>query len=307
MITLYNEKNEKVKLISAFEFNDADMGESSISATVSFDKEQDFHPDWYVEYNKEKFRLGVRKPTGKKDTSSLSTSYTLVFKSEREDLKRYTFMAFVELGTGNPQPNSYKVPLYATLSEFVHRFNVNLNYYMGSRWRMVLPSNYSESGNAVHIVFDNITLWDVLLKVYEIWGVRWKIVPQSDVLNIQVGFPDEEIEHVFEYGKDNGLVSVERNNALERIITRLRGRGGERNLPPDYFHSGDPDTNSFLQATYIQNLMPKSYRDYIKGYNSGSGSGSWAYNQGVADKRAGVDIAPVDYAVSSKESLWGVS
>ena len=98
MITLYNEKNKKLKLISVFEFNDADMGESSISATVSFSEEQDFHPDWYVVYNGEKFYLGVRKPTGKKDTSSLSTTYTLVFKSEREDLKRYTFMDFVKVG-----------------------------------------------------------------------------------------------------------------------------------------------------------------------------------------------------------------
>ena len=307
MITLYNEKGEIVKHISAFEFNDADMGESSISATILFDKEQDFHPDWYAEYNGEEFRLGVRKPTGKKDTSSLSTSYTLVFKSEREDLKRYTFMDFVELGTGNPQPNSYKVSLYATLSEFVHRFNVNLTYYMGQRWKMVLPEDYVESGNAVSAVFDNMSLWDVLLKVYEIWGVRWKIVPEADVLNIQVGFTADEIEHIFEYGKDNGLVSVERNNALERIITRLRGRGGVKNLPPDYFHQGDPDTNPFLQATFFQNLMPKAYRDYIRGYNAGSGEGSWAYNKGVADKIAGADIAPVDYVVSDKEDLWGIS
>lgn len=307
MITLYNERNETVKHISAFEFNDADMGESSISATISFKEEQNFHPDWYVVYNGEKFRLGVRKPTGKKDTSSLSTSYTLVLKSEREDLKRYTFMDFVELGTGNPQPNSYKVSLYATLSEFVHRFNVNLTYYMGQRWKMGLPEDYVESGNAVSAVFDNMSLWDVLLKVYEIWGVRWKIVSESDVLNIQIGFTADEIEHIFEYGKDNGLVSVERNNALERIITRLRGRGGVKNLPPDYFHQGDPDTNSFLQATFFQNLMPKAYRDYIRGYNAGSGTGSWAYNKGVADRVSGADIAPVDYVVSDKEDLWGIS
>ena len=307
MITLYNEKDEKLKLISAFEFNDADMGESSISATVSFDKEQDFHPDWYVIYNGEKFRLGVRKPTGKKDTSSLQTSYTLVFKSEREDLKRYTFMDFVELGTGNPQPSSYRVPLYATLYEFVDRFNVNLSYYMGDRWRMVLPDDYLEDGNAVSVTFDNASLWDVLLRTYETYGVRWTIREVAGIMQIQVGFQEVEVEHIFEYGKGNGLVSVERNNALERIITRLRGRGGEKNLPPDYFHAGDPDTNSFLQATFFQNLMPKSYRDYIRGYNAGSGEGTWAYNKGVADRINGSPISPVDYAISDKEDLWGIS
>ena len=307
MISLYNEKNQKLKSLSVYEVSEADMGESSISATVSFSEVQDFHPDWYVIYNGEKFRLGVRKPTGKKDTSSLSTSYTLVFKSEREDLKRYTFMDFVELGSNNPQPSSYNVPLYATLTQFVDRFNLNLKHYLGTRWEMVLPTDYEESGNPVTMTFDNASLWDVLLKVYETFGLRWVIQESNNVLQIKVGFPDVELEHTFEYGKGNGLVSVERNNALERIITRLRGRGGEENLPPDYFHKGDPDTNDFLQATYFKNLMPKAYRDYIRGYNAGTGTGSWAFNQGVADKKAGRPIAPVDYAISNNEDLWGIS
>lgn len=307
MISLYNEKDEKLKVLSTYEVSEADMGESFISATVTFNEEMDFHPDWYVIYEGEKYRLGVRKPTGRKDTSSLSTTYTLVFKSEREDLKRYTFMDFVELGTDNPQPSSYIVPLYATLTEFVDRFNLNLRYYMGSMWKMVLPSDYVEDGIAMNLSIDNASLWDVLLKVYETFGVRWVIRKEGGVMQIQVGFPETELEHVFEYGKGNGLVSVERNNALERIITRLRGRGGERNLPPDYFHSGDPDTNTALQGLFFKNLMPKSYRDYIRGYNTGSGTGSWAYNQGVADKVAGRRISPIDYALSDKEDLWGVS
>ena len=307
MITLYNEKDQKVKLISTFEFTESDMGESSISTTVLFDKEQDFHPDWYVMYNGEKFRLGVRKPTGKKDASSLSTSYTLVFKSEREDLKRYTFMDFIELGTGNPQPNSYNVPLYATLSEFVDRFNVNLKYYMGSRWLMILPDDYVESNNAISMSFDNITLWDVLLQVYELFGVRWAIREIDGVMQIQVGFLSDEVEHIFEYGKNNGLVSIERNNSLERIVTRLRGRGSDRNLPPDYFHVGDDDTTPELQSMYFKNLMPKAFRDYIRGYKKGEGQGTWAYNQGVSDKVAGKPLNPVDYVVSDKEDLWGIS
>ena len=172
---------------------------------------------------------------------------------------------------------------------------------------MVLPDDYEESGNAVTMSFDNATLWDVLLTVYETFGLRWTIQESSNVMQIKVGFPDVELEHIFEYGKGNGLVSVERNNALERIITRLRGRGGEKNLPADYFHAGDPDTNDFLKATHFKNLMPKAYRDYIRGYNAGSGEGSWAYNQGVADKKAGRPVSPGDYAISDKEDLWCIS
>lgn len=307
MITLYNEEGPVIARTSDYEFTESDMGESSITATVLLSGVQDFHPDWYVEYNGEKFRLGVRKPTGKKDTSSKKTSYTLVFKSEREDLKRYTFMDFVELGSGNPQPATAKVPLYATLTEFVDRFNLNLQYYLGTRWRMVLPESYVESGNSFSVTFENASLWDVLIQVYEIFGVRWTIQANGEELDIIVGADAVEIEHIFEYGKDNGLVSVERNNELERIITRLRGVGSSTNLPADYFHSGDPDTNSELQSVYFQNLLPSVYRDYVRGYNAGSGTGSWAYNQGVADKQAGKPMSPIDYAKSDNEELWGVS
>jgi hypothetical protein len=215
-------------------------------------------------------------------------------------------MDFVELGSGNPQPNSYTVPLNVTLTEFVDRFNLNLKHYLGSRWIMSLPESYVESDNRFNVVFDNATLWDALIKIHEVFGVRWSI-KSGDVMDIQVAYDPVEVEHIFEYGKDNGLVSVERNNALERIVTRLRGRGSERNLPADYFHEGDPDTNNTLQNIYYANLMPKVYRDYVRGYNAGSGSDTWAYNLGVADKTAGKPMSPVDYILSDNEALWGIS
>lgn len=302
MITLYDEQDQIIKTLSSYEYTESDMGESSISATVLFKDDVPFHPDWYVLYNGEKFKLGTRKPTGRKDTSSLSTSYTLTFSSELSYLKRYTFMDYVELGTNNPQPSSFKVHLNCTLTEFVYRFNLNLHHYIDNSWEMTLPADYIESGERVVVSFDNVSLWDVLIKVYEVFKVRW--VYSNHI--IKVAWQPQEIQHIFEYGKDNGLVSIERNNNTEAIVTRLRGRGGSRNLPANYFHSGDPDTNSVLQNVFYAELMPKSYRDYVRGYNAGSGSGTPAYNQGVADKVAGKPISPIDYVISDKEDLWGV-
>ena len=319
MITLYNENNQKIRDIEAFEFTESDMGESSITVNLKFSEPQEFHPDWFLVYPKhpqeplkgERYYLNIRKPTGKKDTASLSTSYTLVFKSEREDLKRYPLMDFVDLGPGNPQPANYTVSFYGTLTQFVQMFNFNLEHYTGSRWLMTLPSDYAESGEVLSAVFDNISLWDVLLQVYEIFKQRWIIRYDSrnERMLIKVAESPEDVTHVFEYGKGNGLVSVERNNSLARIITRLRGRGGEKNLPSTYFHTGDPDTNSALDNMYFKNLMPSFYRDYIQGYNRGTGSYNWAYNLGVWDKTHGNRFSPTDYAKTSQENedLWGIS
>ncbi|MEG2151367.1 MAG: hypothetical protein RRY36_09130, partial [Bacteroidaceae bacterium] len=289
------------------------MGEYSINCDVTIPGTASFHPEWYLSDGFNIFNLGIRKPTGKKTTDSLSTVYSLVFKHERENLKRYTYMDFIELGSGNQQPNSSIVPIRATLTEFVHRLNINLSFYMGSRWKVYLPTGYIESGNVVIYNFDNASLWDVLVKTYELYKVRWDIVSTSAQLEIHIANKQKEIEYVFEYGAEKGLISIERANPLDRIITRLRGKGSETNMPQRYFktasshYPGDPDANNSLQAMHFKNIMPKCYRDYVRGYNAGTGTGSWAFDKGVADKINNRPISPVDYALSNMEGLWGVS
>lgn len=316
MITLYDENDVQIRDIKIYEINDADMGESTITATVKFDQVVQFHPDWYVLLNGEKYKLGVTEPSGKRSTARINVEYTLVFHSSREDLKRYTFMDFVDYGSENPQPSQHTFNIQAcTLSQFVSRFNTNLRYYLGSLWTMELSDDV-DSSIVADLSFDKASLWDVLLNLYNNYGVRWTIHSDDGDMIIVVGKDATELQTIFEYGIGNGLISVERTNPMERIVTRLRGRGGERNLPANYFHSAtstfpiaDPDTNTILQGIYYNRLYPKCYRDYVRGYNSGeSQTGeSWAYQRGVADKVAGKPMNIVDFAKSDKEGLWGIS
>lgn len=317
MITLYNENDVRIRDLEIYELNDTDMGESTVTATVKFDTVMQFHPDWYVLVDGEKYKLGVTEPSGKKTTANIDTEYTLTFHSSREDLKRYTFMDFVEYGSDNPQPSQHTFSIQScTLQQFVSRFNVNLQYYLGSLWQMTLSQDADPDIKA-DLSFDKASLWDVLLTVYQNYGVRWTI--HSNVYGnmvITVGQSATILQTILEYGAGNGLISVERTNPMERIVTRLRGKGGERNLPANYFHGAttafpiaDPDTNSVLQNIFYTKLYPKTYRDYVRGYNSGEPDTeeSWAYNKGAADKVAGKPMNIVDYVKSDKEGLWGVS
>lgn len=316
MITLYNENDVRIRDIRIYEINDADMGESTITASVKFDQVMQFHPDWYVLVDGEKYKLGVTEPSGKRSTTQINVEYSLTFHSSREDLKRYTFMDFVEYGSGNPQPSQHTFSIQAcTLAQFVSRFNTNLQYYLGSLWTIEL-SDDADPSIVANLTFDRASLWDVLLEVYNNYGVRWTIQNDNGIMSIIVGKDATELQTIFEYGNGNGLISVERTNPMERIVTRLRGKGSERNLPVNYFHAatsaypiGDPDTNTILQGIYYNRLYPKCYRDYVRGYNSGeSRTGeSWAYQQGVADKIAGKPMNIVDFAKSDKEGLWGIS
>lgn len=316
MITLYNENDVRIMDIRIYEINDADMGESTITATVKFDQVMQFHPDWYVLLNGEKYKLGITEPSGKRSTTRINVEYTLTFHSSREDLKRYTFMDFVEYGSGNPQPSQHTFSLQAcTLGQLVNRFNINLQYYLGSLWTMELSKDADPSVVA-DLSFDKASLWDVLTELYKDYGVRWTIRSNEGYMTILVGEDATELQTIFEYGKGNGLISVERTNPTERIVTRLRGKGSEKNLPANYFHAAtsafpiaDPDTNSVLQGIFYNRLYPKCYRDYIRGYNSGEEivEETWAYHQGVTDKIAGKPMNIVDFAKSDNEALWGIS
>lgn len=316
MITLYNENDVQIRDIRIYEINDADMGESTITATVKFDQVMQFHPDWYVLLNGEKYKLGVTEPSGKRSTTRINVEYTLTFHSSREDLKRYTFMDFVEYGSGNPQPSQHTFSLQAcTLGQLVNRFNINLQYYLGSLWTMEL-SDDADPSIVADLSFDKASLWDVLLELYKDYGVRWTIHSDEGYMTILVGEDATELQTIFEYGKGNGLISVERTNPTERIVTRLRGKGSEKNLPANYFHAAtsafpiaDPDTNNILQGIFYNRLYPKCYRDYVRGYNSGEEDEeeTWAYQQGVADKVAGKPMNIVDFAKSDNEDLWGIS
>ncbi|MDD7490376.1 MAG: hypothetical protein PUK22_04360, partial [Bacteroides sp.] len=316
MITLYNENDVQIRDIRIYEINDADMGESTITATVKFDQVMQFHPDWYVLLNGEKYKLGITEPSGKRSTTRINVEYTLTFHSSREDLKRYTFMDFVEYGSGNPQPSQHTFSLQAcTLGQLVNRFNINLQYYLGSLWTMELSKD-ADPSIVADLSFDKASLWDVLTELYKDYGVRWTIRSNEGYMTIVVGEDATELQTIFEYGKGNGLISVERTNPTERIVTRLRGKGSEKNLPANYFHAAtsafpiaDPDTNSILQGIFYNRLYPKCYRDYVRGYNSGEEDveETWAYHQGVTDKIAGKPMNIVDFAKSDNEALWGIS
>lgn len=334
-VMLYNNKAITFNLlaneieITNFTVNEVDMGESVITMDVYFGPEEEpgFNLNWTVQYNGETYHLKSYAPPGIKDLKSLRYKYTLTFVSERENLKFYPFSNIIKLTDGTLQTIGMKFAFLADLTEFVGRLSDNLTYYYGARWKVVLNPDMEINPFRATVSVDKTTIWDVLTQLYELYSVRWSIEEDNGQISIKIGFPAPEIEHIFDYGDvpmdeanadGTGLVSIQRVNDQTDIYTRLIGRGSTRNLPYRYFKGaagafvGDPDANAITELSYYSNLMPKSYRDYVRGWNDATAGKDPAegnnpyYMLGYSDMKAGRQMYPSDYADSPMQEKWGV-
>lgn len=294
--------------IEAYDVSEVDMGLNTITLDLRLPADVDprFTLDWYVEYKGERFNLKTLEPSGVKDNSSLQYKYSLTFNSARYELSFVEFLDLVDLENNNLLPRSSDFSFNGTLTEFVDRFNLNLKFYFGDKWKMANAST-SSSDTRVLVTSSRSSMWDLLVKLYDLYKVRWTIDYSNNTYTINVGALPVEVEHVFEYGYDTGLYSIERVNPMKDIVSRLRGKGSNINLPTSYFHAGDPDTNDIVKSMYYSGIMPQQYRDYIRGWNSGvsSPSESSAYNKGADDKISGNRFQPIDFSDNNIDK-WGI-
>lgn len=303
--------------VNSFTFNEQEMGMATISLDmfVQADMIPEFTSDWYVDFRGERFHLSTLEPAILKDNTSRFYRYSLIFRSERDDLQRYQFADFVSVEE-TPQPVSYDFVLPLTIQEFIERVNINLGYYLDG-WAIELSPDYMDNLNSdiydgterITVSFSRQSLWSVIQSIYETYGLRWTISGKT----ISVGYAQSAINHVFEYGKDNGLTSIERVNTNLDIFTRLSGRGSTRNLPSTYFKTDeDPDANTLTSLIPINNLMPSNYRLYVQGWNDSSEalppqSTDAAYLSGWNANNDGARFIPQDFVVDyDAEAKYGL-
>lgn len=219
-----------------YTFNDPQMGVRTINLTVNHPvdwvdgdpaEKADF-TDAYVEYDGERYDIVNPKPTAEKDISGLSYKYTLAFEGAEAELKKRKVRNLAETGVDNFVSQGTNFSIYADINQFVQLLNNNLKYYFGSKWTINLGVTSSDE---VNITISNMFLWDLLLKTYEYYGVRFFI--RGNTINI--GQDPDYIDHIFDYGAEGGLVKITRIAQEEPLINRLIGTGGSRNVPVNYF------------------------------------------------------------------------
>ena len=288
-----------------------DMGDRTISTQVKIDGAivPDFSYDWEVEFKGETYIQPLRQPQASKGNESISYAIDLTFYHKTIwQLKRYYFAEMTSVESGTAIADQYISSLGLNLSDFCVAFQKVLDYYFQGRITIDLNPDVEYDNDVKFMSISYSYIWDVLQKVYEVYGVRWVIEGNT----IKVGYPSVELSHTFQYGHDGGLLRVERQVQDANIRNSLLGRGGEKNLPAYYFKeapegslfASDPDAIPELANIYFSNLRGKTFRDYVKGWKAKHYGGTpmdeptEAYTKGYTDDK----FSPIEY-VEDKISI----
>lgn len=305
----------------------ADMGEKTITTQVKIDGEivPDFSFDWEVAFQGEKYIMPLRIPQGAKENTSLNSTIDLTFQHWAiYQLKRWPFVTIQQIAAGTYLPDEEVATVQLNLKDFCILFGQVLEYYYGGAITIDLNPAWQYKQEATLITISHTKIWNVLIDAFhDKYGVRWEIKAASDNSNtvkggeryvIRVGYPTTEVDHIFEYGFEGGLLKVERQVQSEEIRNMLKGRGGDTNIPFRYFKDTDPNNKDFrpdpdwveeLANIYLPNLMPATFRSYVQGWKAAHISkypgytavgesnayAPWAYRKGYTDTK----FAPVEF------------
>lgn len=298
----------------------ADMGEKTITTQVKIDGgiTPDFTRDWEVEFKGEKYIMPLRKPQGAKENTSLDATIDLTFQHWAVyQLKRWPFVTMAPTDSGTAIADKYVASVQLSLRNFINLFAQVLEHYYGNAIKIRLYSGWQGTEDAVPVTIDHSYIWDVLLKLYELFAVRWEIVADGDADHyiIKVGYPTRSVDHIFSYGFDGGLMKVERQVQSEEIRNLIEGRGGEKNLPKYYYkavpetekglYHEDPDWIEELANIYFDRLRSGVFRSYIQGWKAAhiskypgytavgesKAAAPWAYHKGLTDAK----FDPIEY------------
>lgn len=292
-----------------------DMGDKTITAQVKIDGSivPDFSYDWEIEFQGERYIHPLREPQASKGNESISSVIDLTFYHKGiYDLKRHFFVSTAETEAGTIMADKYIVPLAMNIGKFVEYLNKVLKLYYGQAYHVDLNPEYEYDETDIKYIDINYTkIWDIFTHFYEWFGVRWvwatsDLDDNTQYYTIKVGYPSQEVSHIFQYGFEGGLLKFERQVQDAEIRNQMFGRGGSQNLPYRYFKNVDPNNPDWkadpdwipeLANIYFSELRGKSFRDYVRGWKAKHYGGQSyfpttdAYIKGYTDEQ----FNPVDY------------
>lgn len=300
----------------------SEMGENIITAQIRIDGDivPDFSNDWKVMYKGEVFVLNTHTPQATKDNTSRCSLIDATFTSfPVAELKRYFFVELSEVETGTMIVDKYVASLRVNAYNFIAAFNRVLQYYFGNLFTIEVAAGATLDPEVKDVELDYTYLWEAVGKLYDVYGLVWKLGERNGRYYITVGDSIDEVsEHIFEYGYEGGLTRIERQLEDAEIYNQLLGRGGTKNLPYRYFKktdpyneiwAADPDACAELENVYFERLMDVNFRYYVKGWLRNPNrtpsadypvpstpepaeiQQHWAYQKGLTD----ANFQPIEY------------
>ena len=229
--------------IGAFRYDAKRMGGApTITASVNYPSclDDKWTDKVYASFNGEKYYL-KQTPTSSYNNESTMYKHDLELVSERVILDNVYFFDVV---TGNPQgddkpvSNSTKVVFFGNIHEFVSRLNSSLEY-SHLDYEVVVDNDDAITTEEKLMSFEDQFFSNVLQEIYNTYKVPYYFEGKT----IHIGYSNKnDIIPTLEYGVDNALLSITKNNANYKIVNRVTGTGSSENIP-FYYPNNSPKGN----------------------------------------------------------------
>lgn len=317
-----------IELTGEIKVSCADMGEKTITATAQIDyhSDEDIVPyDWELEYRSEKYIMPLREPGLSKENTAFDVTGEMTFQHWAVyQLKHKYFTTIQPTDTGTAVADKYLASVSLNLKDFADLLGQVLQRNYGEQIKVELNEETAASHTeAVTVSIRYSHIWDVITKIYELYGVRWTIEAASDNDNnttggeryvIKIGYAATELDHIFQYGFDGGLLKIERQVQDDNLYNILLGCGGKENLPFRYFkdidsnnpdYRPDPDWVPELANIIFDALRDYNFRCYVQGWKTNpSRQLTDKDGNAIVDKTTNKAIAVENYDVTRSESDW---
>lgn len=241
-------KEGKLRAVATkLEYNGEWMGECSVTVDVESPYPIDFEVGDRIEYRGERFELhyepGVHM-TAMPGTYGAAYKYEgIKFVSQAEELVNCDFLDYV---LNDNEIHFSGLPDFSFFAESVrdlaNRIQANMNRYSdqngGGRWQIEVAEG-AEGNTRLNISVSNISCQAALALVNSEFGLNYTIKGRK----VTIGGAGLPADHIFKMGREadgrlNGLYEFDRQAETDqKVVTRLRAYGSQRNLPRRYYNS----------------------------------------------------------------------
>ena len=237
--------------ISTYEYSASRMGGApSITAKIShrFCLDKFWNEKQFVEFNGEKFFVRDT-PSSSKNNDDSRYEHDVTFLHERYVLENVYMIDAVQKDDTDNMPvtdkyvsNSTKFVFWGNINELVGRFNACLLYAGlggkndGKGYYVVVDKDVSS--DELLVSFEDKFFSEALQEIYN----TFKLPYYWEGKVCHVGVSPEPVKHLFEYGANNALLSIEKQNTNQGYCNRATGVGSADNIPYYYPNEASSDT-----------------------------------------------------------------
>ncbi len=182
----------------------------------------------YAIFNGEKYFV-MNTPSSNKDNDDTRYEHEIELLSEREVLNHVYFIDAVQQDEtiDKVKSNSTKVIFMGDINEFAARLNSSLSY---SNLDYTVVIDEGIETDSVLVSFEDKYFYEALQEGYNLYKVPFYFEGKT----IHFGYTEDAIPNVFKYGFNNALLSISKQNANYKIVTRCTGYGSSDNIPYYY-------------------------------------------------------------------------